>query len=99
MASQNDRGFVDCFSSVRITRGGIEVVGDVDVVMCGNCLEQAAQLVGSATRQQTEEITREAIELREENEKLKDEIGALNQRHYSLIDKLSETTKREVENV
>lgn len=70
-----------------------EIVGNVDVIMCGNCMEQSARMVGSATKAETDELVQEIVDLKNQERTLKDEISSWTQRYYTLIDKLSEEEK------
>lgn len=91
-SSSSDRGFVHCFAEVNIKRG-VEIVGNVDIIICGYCLEQAARLVGSATNQETMDMAQRMMDLDAENFKLKDEVAARDQRYQNLLDRLSEPDK------
>lgn len=73
-----------------------EITGNIDIVMCALCLEQAARMVGSATKQETDELVQKAIEAKNEAETLRDEVAAWTQRHFNLVDKLSQDTKEKL---
>lgn len=85
MTSQNDRGFVKFHSDVNIMRNEYEIAGFVEAVLCGDCLLQAARLVGAATPAETEDFARRELELVEENEKLADEVKAWSERLRNLV--------------
>src|SRR6476659_6613872 len=91
--SAEQRGFVDMIADVDVRNMDNSIVGNIDICICGSCLEQAARLVGSASKKETDDLVAEVIDSRNQIETLKDEIGALNQRHYNFVDKLSESTK------
>ena len=92
-ASENARGFVDMIASVDVVRENHQIAGNIDVVICASCLEQAARMVGSATAQETLDLAQEIIDRDNELIKVKDEVKAWTQRYQNLMDKLSEPTK------
>lgn len=77
--SANDRGFVQTFTDVDVKQDET-IVGVADVFFCGNCLHAMGRLVGMATPQETEDFARREFDLLEQNEKLKDEVSAWQQR-------------------
>lgn len=81
--SANDRGFVQTFTDVDVRRDG-EIVGIADVFFCANCLFSMGRMVGMADPQETEEFARKEFELLAEQEKLKDEIFAWQQRFVEI---------------
>jgi len=81
---QNDRGFVDMIGEVNVTRDGFEITGVVDVVYCANCLEQAARLIGSASLDEVNNWSHKEYEYIQNQDKLKDEIAAWQQRMFQL---------------
>jgi hypothetical protein len=84
MSHQNDRGFVDMIGEVHVKNDHREIVGVVDILICANCLEQAAVLVGSPTAKMSGEMAYREAELLTEIEKLKDEVQAWQQRVMGL---------------
>ena len=66
-----------------------------DVYYCAVCLEQAAQLVGSATQAQTADLVHQIVELEEQNSKLKDEVEAERQRFDNLLDRAAEIQRQQ----
>ena len=94
-SSDNARGFVDCMGQTSLLRG-TEIAGDVDIVLCATCLEQAARMVGCASGEETTALTQRVIDAEEEAEKLKDEIAAHQQRFDNLMGSLTATAKKAV---
>lgn len=84
--SQNDKGFVNLHSEVTLRRDGFdtEITGFADLVLCADCMLQAARLVGAATPAETTAFAERELELVEENEKLKDEIKAWQERFLGM---------------
>ena len=81
--SSSDRGFVQTFADVDVRQDG-EIVGVADVFFCGSCIHAQGRLVGMATPQETEDFARREFELVNDNEKLKDEIQAWQERFLQL---------------
>lgn len=81
--SANDRGFIQTFTDVDVRQDG-QVVGVADVFFCGNCIHAMGRLVGMATPQETEDFAKREYDLVNENEKLKDEIAAWQQRFLGM---------------
>jgi hypothetical protein len=84
MSQENARGFVDMVSDVLLYRDGQEVSGIADVWLCANCLEQAARMVGSATKDETMEMAFAINERDEIIKKREDEIQAWQMRLVGL---------------
>lgn len=76
-----------------IRNGNDEIIGVVDVVICGTCMEQGARIVGSATRQETDDLVQRVVTAEEENEKLKDEAASWQARYLAVIDLVSQGVK------
>jgi hypothetical protein len=87
MSASNDRGFVDLIGETTLKRGedSQEVVGVVDVYYCGSCIEQAARLVGSASREEVEKFAYDQVEKDKQIERLKDEVSAWQQRFETMV--------------
>lgn len=87
LSQVNDRGFVDTYAETNIhgDTDGRQIVGWADVWFCADCLHQMGRLVGMATPRETEAFAMREYELAEENEKLKDEVAAWQQRMENLI--------------
>ena len=95
-ASVNERGFVDFIGdTLVIDRDGGGFTGVVDIYICATCVEQASRLVGCADRDQVEEFAYREIELVNENDKLKDEIQAHQQRWDKMMDSFKDEIRAE----
>lgn len=91
--SSNDRGFVQTFTDVDVKQDG-QIVGVSDVHFCGNCILSMGKLFGMATPQETEDFARRELALMEQEEKLRDEIQAWQQRFDGLLsDSFSENVR------
>lgn len=84
-ASSNDSGFIDTFAEVSVTSDEGGPAGFVDAIFCASCVEQMGRLVGTATRQEVEELVYKQHTLELECEKLKDEVLAEKQRFDMLV--------------
>jgi len=90
MSATNDRGFVDLMGTVTLVEeGGTAVTGVVDVYYCGDCLEQAAKLIGSASKAEVESLVFDSVEKDNEIEKLKDEVQAWQQRFETMVSQIT----------
>ena len=81
------RGFVDMIGET-VLRRSLEddtLVQVVDIYYCALCIEQAAQMIGSMTQEQTQQMAFDFVELQEENERLKDAVEAERQKFENLI--------------
>lgn len=86
-ASSNDSGFVDFIADVPLRAFGAEgeQVGWADLFVCANCVRSAARLVGCIAPDDVEAFNLREAALMEENEKLKDEIKAHEERFARLV--------------
>lgn len=82
-------GFVDMIADVSVTREGRAIVGVVDVIICADCLTQAARQVGCIPKQDSEKLTWQVKEGDELVLKLQDEASAWQQRYENLVEILS----------
>lgn len=96
--SHADKGFVNMHSEVVLMRNEFEISGYADLVICADCMLQASRLVGAATPAETEAFAHRELELVEENEKLKDEIKAWQERVGNLVGLTSTDLGLEPEN-
>jgi len=87
--SVSERGFVDAIADTLVRNTEGEITGVVDLFVCASCIEQMAQLVGSASKQETLDMAERIINTEEELEKTKDEVQAWSQRYDQLINNLS----------
>ena len=83
-SATNPRGFVDFISEVNVMRNDNTIAGVIDVIVCATCLEQAAGVIGSPTKQESEDWAHQEKAYQEAIEKLKDEVAAWQSRLMSL---------------
>ena len=84
MSANNDRGFVDFIGETMMKNQFGEGVGVIDVILCANCLETAATLIGGVTKGKAEEWGYREAELSMEIEKLQDEVASWQQRFLGM---------------
>lgn len=81
-----DAGFVDMVGdTIAFSREGMEHNVVVDMIVCARCIRQAATKVGCADPGQVEEFAYREKQLEEENQKLKDEIQAWQERFLAMV--------------
>lgn len=82
-------GFVDLISQVDITRGDMNIVGNVDIVLCSDCITQAARSVGCIPAYEAEALSWNVSELTDAVEKAADEANAWQQRYENIVEIMS----------
>lgn len=88
-ASQNPKGFIDMIAEVDITRENKQIVGNVDVVICSDCLEQAAEQIGCTGPEKSFAMAWNNSELEAALEKASDEAHSWQQRYENLVEIMS----------
>lgn len=89
------RGFVDLIGEINVKRGDYEIAGVVDLYVCASCMEQAAKVVGCATRKEVEDFAYREHELMTQLEHTKDEVVSERQKHEHFINSLYELKEEE----
>lgn len=81
-------GFVDFYGDTNVKAPAGDITGIIDIVICSTCLEQAARLVGCASRQEVMDFAQREYDLVTELEKVKDEVVSERQRHEQFVENL-----------
>lgn len=84
--SSNIRGFVDLIAEVDITRENHRMIGNVDVILCSDCITQAARQVGCVPAEEAEAMSWNISELTDAVEKAEDEAASWQQRYENLVE-------------
>jgi hypothetical protein len=82
-------GFVDLIAAVKVVRDNYEIVGDVDVVLCAACIEQASNMVGALSIKESELLFENLSNLQVNYAKAADEAAAWQQRYENLVEIMS----------
>lgn len=82
-------GFVDLIATTKVVRDNYEIKGDVDVVLCANCIEQASNLVGALSIQESEFLLEDLTNTSVRYAKAADEAAAWQQRYENLVEIMS----------
>jgi hypothetical protein len=83
--SELDAGFVDMIGDTIVTGENRDIVGVVDLIVCANCVKESARLVGCATPQEVDDLTRQKIEDNERIENLEKELQSWQERFHKVI--------------
>lgn len=88
-SAQNADGFVDLIGQANITRDGYEVIGITDVILCADCVTQAARVVGCIPKKEAVELSSGVMDYQERYSKAADEAAAWQQRYENLVEIMS----------
>lgn len=92
--SELDAGFVDLIGET-VARNPVNGDGFVvDLILCANCVKEAARLVGCATPVEVNDLVHQKIADDEEIQKLKDEAAAWQDRFLELVNLTGEDFDR-----
>ena len=78
-------GFVDLIAETNITRDSYQIVGNVDVVLCADCITQAARVVGCIPAKEAEDLRESNSQIADEYSKALDDIYSWQQRYENLV--------------
>jgi hypothetical protein len=95
-SSEAKDGFVNCYGETHVRRQDRSISGTVDLVVCADCLRNAAALVGSMSKKDSEHLIQNVYDRDQENAKLRDEVQAWQDRYKNLVDNLSTKAKETV---
>lgn len=87
--AQHRDGFVDLIAETNIRRENLDIAGNVDIVLCADCITQAARLVGCNTKQEADSLSEMLTEEKKRHEIAADEASAWQQRYENLVEILS----------
>lgn len=82
-------GFVDLVATTKVVRDSYEITGDVDVVLCSACVEQASNMVGAISISESEKLYEDLTNTRVQYAKAADEAASWQQRYENLVEIMS----------
>lgn len=82
-------GFVDLVADTNVIREGYQIVGNIDVVLCADCVTQAARIVGCIPAREAKNLTDHNVQLSADLTKALDDIYSWQQRYENLVEIMS----------